>query len=276
MATPDSTSNDAPIGIVVAMDAELRHLLERYPGHPETRDGIWLDHHLVIGGVPVVAVRSGMGMVSAAAATERLINCHQPRAIVNYGCSGAHRRDVLPGDVVIGAAMVNHGKFHILTSGEEHYTGFGYDVAGEPRAAAAMAADPDLLAAAVTAARDWTPEAWPDDLWPDTIPVRAPLVHTGVVASADIWTQAHARLDALHERHGSLCEEMEAAAIAQICAMHATPFLPIKDISNNEFHAATDIAGGFGDFPTAEVGKRAAALVVRMIERLGDVDQVGR
>ena len=264
----EAHANSRPIGIVVAMEAELRHLLEAVPNQRVTQDGIWVDHHLTISGVSVVAVCSGMGMVSAAAAAERLINAHAPRAVLNFGCSGAHRRDVLPGDVVIGAAMVHHGKYHVLPSGEEHYTGFGYDVGGEAMAPAALASDPTLLALAEDAAAGWSPEPWPPALWPPGLPERAPVVHTGVVASADIWTQAHALLDRLHERHGSLCEEMEAAAIGQICAMHGVPFLPIKDISNNEFHAATDIAGGFGDFPTAEVGKRAAALVPRVLARL--------
>jgi nucleoside phosphorylase len=61
---------------------------------------------------------------------------------------------------------------------------------------------------------------------------------------------------------------MEAAAIAQVCALHGVPFLTIKDLSNNEFHAQTDIAGGFTDFPTEEVGKRAAALTHRLLEVL--------
>ena len=61
---------------------------------------------------------------------------------------------------------------------------------------------------------------------------------------------------------------MEAAAIAQVCARHRVPFLTIKDLSNNEFHAVSDIAGGFTDFPIEEVGKRAAALVLRLLDRL--------
>ena len=263
-----SHATTRPIGIVVAMEAELRHLLEAVPERTTTEDGIWHDHHLTVSGRPVVAVCSGMGTVNAAAATERLVNAHGPRAVLNFGCSGAHRRDVLPGDVVIGAAMVHHGKYHVLPSGEEHYTGVGYDVGGEAMAPAALPADPALLALVQEAAAGWSPEPWPPALWPRGVPERAPRVHTGVVASADIWTQAHNLLDRLHERHGSLCEEMEAAAIGQICARHGVPFLPIKDISNNEFHAATDIVGGFGDFPTAEVGKRAAALVLRLLDRL--------
>ena len=61
---------------------------------------------------------------------------------------------------------------------------------------------------------------------------------------------------------------MEAAAVAQVCALHSVPFLTIKDISNNEFHAVTDITGSFTNFPKAEAGRRAAALLLRLIERL--------
>jgi adenosylhomocysteine nucleosidase len=251
------------------MEAELRHLLavgvER-----EVADGIWLDRHLAVAGVPLVAVCSGMGMVNAAAATERLIGAHRPRAVLNFGCSGAHRRDVLPGDVVIGEATVHHGAVHILASGEEHFVAAASEVGGELFPAREWPADPTLLALAKEAAAGWTPEPWPVEAgWPATVPYREPVVHAGAVASADVWTQAHARLDLLHQRHGTLCEDMEAAAIAQVCARHGVPFLTIKDISNNEYHAATDIAGGFTGFPTAEVGKRAAALLVRVVERVG-------
>jgi nucleoside phosphorylase len=81
-------------------------------------------------------------------------------------------------------------------------------------------------------------------------------------------------LDASHQRTGSLCEDMEAAAIAQIATLHGVPFLTIKDISNNEFHVASAFDGTESELPISEVGKRAAMLIVAMIERL--VDQVVR
>ena len=255
----------APIGVVVAMEAELRHLLAAGVELDQT-DGPWRERWLTIGGNRVLALCSGMGMVNAAAATEHLIGRHRPRAVINYGCAGAHRRDIMPGDVVIGAEAVHHAAVHILPTGEEHFVGASYEVAGERMEASVLAADPALLAAARAAADGWTPEPWPVAAgWPTTVPYRQAMVHDGVVASADVWTQAHARLDLLHQRHDSLCEEMEAAAIAQICARHGVPFLAIKDISNNEYHAASDLTGGFSDFPTAEVGKRAAALVLRLL-----------
>lgn len=263
------THGPRPVGVVVAMEAELRHLVERVTVAREATDGIWLDRHATVDGVPLVLVCSGMGMVNAAAATERLIGRHAPRAVLNFGCSGAHRRDILPGDVVIGERSVNHGAVHILPDGSELYTGVAYEIGGETMAPSDLASDPGLLALAGEAADGWRPEPWPREAgWPAAIPYRAPEVHAGAVASADIWTQAHARLDLLHGRHGTLCEDMEAAAIAQVCARHGVPFLPLKDISNNEFHAATDIDGAFAAFPAAEVGKRAAALLLRLVGRM--------
>ncbi len=261
-----------PIGIVVAMQAELRHLLEHVTIEGTIQDGPWLDSFATVNGVPIVMVRSGMGMVNAAAGTERLINTHQPQAVINFGCTGAHRRDILAGDVVIGTQTVHHNKLHILADGTEFFEARGSDVGGESWHPTVLDTDPSLLAAARAAAEGWTPEPWPEAFWPASVPPRAPKVHEGPVASADIWTQHIPRLDVLHDRHGTLCEDMEAAAIAQVSRFHEIPFLTIKDLSNNEFHASTDIAGGFTDFPTEEVGKRAAALTLRLLEHLGNVE----
>jgi adenosylhomocysteine nucleosidase len=257
---------DRPIAVVVAMEAELRHFFARAPVVRESSDGIWQDRWVEIAGQPVVVVRSGMGVAVAAAATERVIDTHSPTAIVNYGCAGAHHRDIMPGDVVIGERYVNHSRLQILPTGEERYVGFKYEVSGEYFEAADLAADPHLLEVTKAAAATYEPEPWPRDLlWPETVSYRHPKIHSGTVVSADIWTQAHDRLDVLHGRHASLCEDMETASVAQICALHGVPFVSIKDISNSEYHRASDLTE-FGDFPTAEVGKRAAGLALRVVE----------
>lgn len=257
-----------PIGLVVAMDAELIHTLRAHPPLAEDRHDIWLCHHLRIGGHDVVALRCGMGLINAAAGTERLIAQYGPRAIVNYGCSGAHRPEIMPGDLVLGEKMVHHSAMQIRKDGSERYTGFAYEVAGEKMDAAELTSDPAMLAVAQELAPGFAAEPWPADLfWPKGTPRRNPVVHPGVIASADIWTQATERLDILHARHASLCEDMEAAAIAQICSAHGVPFLSVKDISNNEYHAASDL-DGFTDFPVAEIGKRAGAFACAVIERI--------
>lgn len=259
-----------PIGLVVAMDAELIHILRKHPPTAFRQRHIWRFHRLEIAGLMVVALRSGMGMVNAAAATERLIAEFTPSAVLNYGCAGAHRREIMPGDLVLGERVVNHAAIQILKDGSERYVGFGYDVGGEQMDAAELAADPALVDIARTVAAGFAGEPWPAALfWPRDTARRAPVVHRGVVASADVWTQATARLDLLHGRHRSLCEDMEAAAVAQVCALHRLPFLTVKDISNNEYLQASDLEG-FADFPREEIGKRAAAFIEAVIERLAD------
>ncbi|HEU5431906.1 MAG TPA: hypothetical protein VFU81_09590, partial [Thermomicrobiales bacterium] len=154
----------------------------------------------------------------------------------------------------------------ILSTGEEYFPDRSYSVTGETVASTELDADPALFAAAQAAARGWTPEPWPTALgWPTGAEARPAKVATGVVASADIWTQFHERLDALHTRHQSLCEDMEAAAIAQVCGRHGVPFLTVKDISNNEFHAASNLKGDIDVLPASEIGKRAAELLLRTI-----------
>jgi adenosylhomocysteine nucleosidase len=259
----------APIGVVVAMEAELQHLLAHVTPVREIQDGPWRDRFAMAGDVPLIALCCGIGMVNAAAGAEHLIGDYAPRALLNFGCAGAHRRDILPGDVIIGDGTVHHGAVHILATGEEYFPGKDYQVTGETVASTELATDPGLRGLAVEAAAGWTPDPWPRGLnLPPDVEPRAPRVHLGRVASADIWTQFHERIDSLHARHGSLCEDMEAAAIAQVCGRHDVPFLTVKDISNNEFHALTELEGDIEVLPAAEIGRRAAELLLRTIARI--------
>ena len=113
----------------------------RQPHTAGCGDGPWLDRFVSAGDVPLIALCSGIGMVNAAAGTEHLIGRYAPRAIFNYGCAGRHRRDILPGDVIIGDGTVHHGVVHILASGEEFFPGKDYEVTGEVVASTELATD---------------------------------------------------------------------------------------------------------------------------------------
>lgn len=257
------------VGAVIAMQVELDHLLECGVVTGSEIDGPWQEYMVTIGSRPVVVVRSGIGMVNAAAATEHLIAKHRPAIIVNSGCTGAHIPSLMPGDVVIGNEVVYHASMQILATGEERYTGFNFDAVSGTVKANALPSDRKLLDVAHRVAGDTPLPAWPDGLsWPAHERRRAPQILTGPVASADIWTQAIERIDLLHQRHGTLCEDMEAASIAQIAALHDIPYLTIKDISNNERHAQTDLIGDLAGFPMAEAGRRAAILLAAVIANL--------
>ncbi len=287
----DPVQADAPIAIMVAMRSELRHLFDGLaldrpsPGSSDpalalltdddrrtltelpspTRPplaGTWPAWSGTIGERRVIAVLSGIGPANAAGALGALLATTPVSAVISYGCAGAHRRDLDLGDVVIADRSINHAAFDLQPDGTERYRGNDAATGPDPMPPSETPSDPALLAAAHRAAESWTPDPWPWD-------GRLLSVLTGAVASADVWTQAIDRLDVINGRHGTLCEEMEAASLGVVCQRLAIPFLAIKDISNNEYRTATDLAGGMEEFPLAEVGRRAAALVVRTITGLG-------
>jgi adenosylhomocysteine nucleosidase len=229
--------------------------------------GPWRGYEGRIGPHRVIALATGIGMVNAAAALATLIAERRPKVVLGFGCAGAHRVDILPGDVIIGTEVVAYGSVITLPDGAEQYAGFRYSDGGDSEfIAESIRPDPHLLELAIDSANGWTPEPWPWAL-PE---VRLPLVHLGVIASADRWTQSTVRISQLHSIHESLCEEMEAAALAQVSAIHRIPFLAVKDISNNDQLRSTAHGPGgptLADVET-EVGGRSFALVERIIQRM--------
>jgi adenosylhomocysteine nucleosidase len=257
------------IGIVVALAAEERHCLALATNVEPVALSPFPTHRLTFGDTLCTIMRSGIGMVHAAAATQSLIAEHQPSIILNFGCAGAHRRDLLPGDVIIGNRCIYHAATQILPNGKERYVGFideqGADIAHVNRLHA-VDCDIRLVERALTVVRRSPIEPWPDSR-------RVPIATVGAIASADVWTQSIDRLDAIHRQHKTLCEDMEAAAVGRIAQLYGLPFLAVKDISNNEFLRTSDLFD-FTDFPVEEVGKRAAAVIAGLATVLGARDLV--
>ena len=250
------------IAVICAMESEAGHLRRRLDGTHEAPLSRWRRTRGQLGVAPVDLIVSGIGLINAAAATAALCVLARPRALLNYGCAGAHRDDLGPGDVVLGERVVHVSSQIVLPSGERKHMGFDFHVDDARTQAEAIAADPGLLALARRVAEGCALPPWPGE-------AESPRVLVGPVASADIWTQHGESIRTLHDLHGSLCEEMEAAAIAQVAAIHGVPFLAVKDISNNELRRATEAnARGWPSLEALapELGRRAA-LVVEAIVR---------
>lgn len=252
----------APVAVVCAMDTEAVHLRRRLTDATEEPLNIWRRTRGSIGDSPVEIIVGGIGLINAAAATAAVCLEGKPRAILNYGCSGAHRDDIDCGDVVIGERVIHFSSYFVEPDGALKYTGFriGFD---EHQHFDTLPADPELLRRARAAANEVELPSWPGV-------GHTPVVHVGGVGSADIWTQHGETIRGLHGTHGSLCEEMEAAAVAQVAATFGVPFLAVKDISNNELQLNTDLSSG-GDLllhVQEEIGLRAALLVERIIVSL--------
>lgn len=257
-------SEPPSIAVLCAMEQEAVHLRRRLRSARDEPLARWRRTRGTIGGVAVDVIVCGIGLINAAATTSALCALERPRAIFNYGCSGAHRDDIDPGDVVIASHVVHFSSLIVLPDGDRRYQGFRYFVDHEEVLAERLEPDQTLLETAVSVAGITELPEWAGA-------GHRPRVLTGTVGSADIWTQHGESIRALHTIHGSLCEEMEAAAIAHVAATWGVPFLAIKDISNNELREFTDmtVAGSSVLAHVAgEVGRRAALVVEATILRL--------
>jgi len=260
-----------PVAVICAIEPELVHLRALLPpGREEWRGNrrAWVTE---LHGHPIVLTLSGINMVSAGAVAEAVITQYQPAAVLNYGCAGAHRPDLLPGDIVIGARVVAYDNIREQPDGSTEYIGMRYLHRGEQQKVPFLPADPVLLERAQRIAHqlDGQHEPWPVTIgWPGHVEHRPPRLIVGTVASADRWNRAPATIAAISRQHGSDCEDMEAAAIALTCATHDVPFLSIKDISNNELLLATESGTAVVALAWGEVGRRAAALVLALLRDL--------
>lgn len=262
-----------PVVIIVAMESERVHLDALLPGIARKDHDIWPTWTADIGDLPVVIVECGIGMVSAAAATEQAIAAWKPRAILNFGCTGAHSRELFPGDVVIGTDLIHQGRMRFAPDGQIIPLDVPFTVPGESEPRTGLACDPELVALAREAAEAVDLPSWPAEHRLDGQPEdREPQVRVGPIASADVWLQDPTRLDAMHERTGSLCEDMEAASLGQIATLHGVPFLAVKDISNSEFYVASVFDESSSALPVAEVGKRAAIVIAETLRRMPSTD----
>lgn len=260
-----------PIAVICALADELVHLREALPPGREEWHGNRCVWHTELDGQPIVLALCGIGMLSAAAVAEAVIAHYEPAAIFNFGCTGAHRRDLLPGDMVIGARVVAYDSVTQDADGSEAFLGMRYLRRGVQETALFFAADPALLdrAVRVAAMLEGQHEPWPIDVeWPDEVPHRSPILVVGTVASADRWNRMPARIEALVRLHDSHCEDMEAGAIALICASHDVPFLTVKDISNNELLKTTDGGAEFLAQFRDQLGRRAGAVVLGILRDL--------
>jgi adenosylhomocysteine nucleosidase len=173
---------------------------------------------------------------------------------------------------VVGQHVVAYDNYRETSSGRLEYVGMPVRAEGEQRLVERLACDAGLVSAARRVADTLADghEPWPPELgWPSSVAHRPPRVVYGTVASADRWNRAPTTIAAVVERHDSLCEDMEAAAIGLVCAAQQVPFLTIKDISNNELlRATTSGAAMLGELGVDQIARRAARFTFALLGAL--------
>jgi len=210
-------------------------------------------------GHAVVLLHSGIGKAGAAAAATVLLEFCRPVAVISVGCGGAYPGSSLAlGDLALATEEVYGDEGVLAPEGflDLQHLGFPVIERDGRKFFHRFPCDPELLQSA-------------KPLVEQTANVAGRKMCAGPVVTVSTCSGTSASGAELARRTGGICENMEGAAVAQICALHGTPFLEIRGISNlteDRDLASWDLNGGalvaqqavmnfLGDWPKA--GNRA-------------------
>ena len=169
-------------------------------------------------GLDLVVSRTGVGTVSAAAATALGVQRFAPALVLNQGTAGAHRPDLHVGDIVVGRTCVDlHG---VLMP--RRGAGEGMD----PAAWRLWDFDADTPPAALEGDARWAERF-------EAAPYAGGRVVPGRLGTGDVFNREHDRILWLRAQAREDCEDMESLAAYRVCRRFGVPCLGLRIISNN-------------------------------------------
>ncbi|OZG63607.1 5'-methylthioadenosine nucleosidase [Bifidobacterium hapali] len=189
--------------------------------------------------ITVAATVGGMGLVNAAATTQRLIDAYEPDAVIFSGIAGNLNRNLHINDVVLGGTL-RYLDTDMRLVGQ-------WTPGTEDRPVEEFYSDDHLLALANAALNDMG------------------ITHiTGIIASGNYFVDTPEQVDKAVHDTGADAVEMEGAAVAHVAARNGVPALVIRALSDN---ADTDYEV-FKEFDISEYANTAARLAVNILKRM--------
>lgn len=222
------------IGIIAAMDEEIRTLVNRLDN-----SGKHTRHNLVfytgaIGRHDVVLVQAGIGKVMSALAVSYLVDIFEVDTIINTGSAGAVNSALKIGDVVIADRLAYH---------DVDVTAFGY-------AYGQMAQQPLYYEAS--------------KYFISELKKVLENVHVGLITSSDSFISSPDKVAEIKSHFPEvLAVEMEGASIAQAATALGKPFAVIRAMSDTADH---DANVKFDEF-IVEAGKQSAQILIKLLEK---------
>ena len=273
MRRPTNLSPNAPKRLALAMvsqrfvvccavEEESKHAERLLEGSVVERplnlgDRAWRRVCGVVGAASVEIVTMGTGMVNAASAmtalaAETICSSGMPvDGVLGFGGAGGHIEQLETGDLVVASSCVPLGAHRLLPDGSKRYNGFETTIADPVRLS--IPTDERLRSALERAA--------------SATGRRAVVGHVG---SSDTVSQQPAAIQEMHAALGTVCEDQDSAALAQVCTSLPVPFACVRDISINELRctSARVAAGNSTSVDVQKLGWRSAATVMGAIREL--------
>lgn len=230
----------ATIGIIGAMQEEIKLLLEHMDNQQAERHAGLTYHRGTLYGRKVVVTQSGVGKVNAAVCTQALIDRFGADVVLFTGVAGAVDPELNIGDIVISSSSLQH---------DVDVTALGFKRGEIPyQAVSEYPSDEGLILLAQAAGEK-------------VFPGRC---RTGRVLSGDQFIADRAAVKGLYEELGGACTEMEGASVAQVCHMNAIPHVIIRSMSDKADGSAHVNFAAF----TVEAADRSFAIVSEMVQGL--------
>lgn len=190
-----------------------------------------------------VLVECGIGKVNSARVTQVLIDFYEPSCVINVGSAGSTIPELNIEDIVIGKELIqydfdvscmgNYEKGEVCDVGKYFYS------------------DSSLV-----------------DICKQTLdsmdnPNNNKVVF-GRIGTADLFSANPEVSQKVHEEFGTICVEMEGAAIGQVCLLNEVPFLVIRGISD------TPNGNNKIDFHTylEHASKKAAQILYNIVDKI--------
>lgn len=165
-----------------------------------------------------ILVKSGVGKVNAARATQIMIDKFDIKYVINVGAGGSINEMLNIGDVVIGKHVLQHD-FDITAF--DHSKGYITGVGDK------VICDRDLVEKFLKSIQGAEDKCYE--------------IKLGIIATGDIFCTEPWMKDKIRAKFDADVVDMECAAIAQICYLDNIPFTVIRSISDtpNGKNAAT-------------------------------------
>ena len=225
------------LGILVAMEEEIKHLVEEIKSEEIIEIAKQRFYDGFIDGKPVTIVQSGIGKVNASIATTLLIQQFKVDAVINTGSAGAIQEGMDIGELVVSKELTYHDVNNEV---------FGYSYGQIPQMPERYSADAKLSQQIEKAA---TNQSWD--------------VHSGLIVTGDSFVGSTEQIDKIKAHFPTaLVTEMEGAAVAQTCEQFNIPYAVIRAVSDTADEEASVV---FDEFVIL-AGKRSAELVISFIK----------
>lgn len=249
------TSFGQRYAIMGALDQEINLLVETLQKKEKLQKGgiDFFTGELV--GVPVVICKVGVGKVNAAYSTAVLTQNFDLKGLIFTGVAGGLHPEALPGDMVIGEAVLQYDLGRIDSSG--HFTVWPFrKITGGNFTELAIPADKYLLELARKAA---------DRVTFKTVAGRKPMVFTGIIGTSDLFVSNTEKAKWIFDEFGALATEMEGAAVGHVCRSIGLPFIVLRSCSDN---ANNQAQLSFSQF-VGPASVNSSQLVLGMLREIG-------